>query len=102
MPGDTLPVVEHLRLTINTGRPGTNLLQLAANSEIMSLGFLVVYIYHVMMLCALGKLLMAKFLRNECPAVVPKSVCKDNNKWVGLQMYSMAPLSEGAIEYSVL
>lgn len=102
MPGGTLPVMEHLGLTINTGRPGTNLLQLAANSEIVSLGFLVVYIYRMMMLCVLGKLFMAKCLGNECPAVIPKSVCKDNNKWVGLQMYSVASLSEGAIECSVL
>lgn len=95
-------MMEHLGLTINTGRPGTNLLQLAANSEIVSLGFLVVYIHRMMMLCVLGKLFMAKCLGNECPAVIPKSVCKDNNKWVGLQMYSVASLSEGAIECSVL
>lgn len=101
MPGGTLPVVEHLRLTINSGRPGTNLLQLTVNSELMSLGFLMVSIYHVMMLCALGKLCMAKFLGNESPELVPKSVCEEN-KWVGLQMYSMASLSEGAIECSVL
>lgn len=85
MPRGTLPVVEHLRLRINPGRPGTNLLQLATSSEITSPGFLMADIYH-MMFCALGKSFMASFLEMH---LSPKTICK-HNKWVDLQICSAA------------